>query len=756
MSPRMVGWQIEIANDTQQLEPGVIKRVDADINCALVAFESGKKEWLDLTLSVFKVQVRHLETDHDQEGHENSMRRASNEAHTVAAQPNSELEVNNSNAVKGTHIVNEPDRNGRPQPDIPRLDVPTKTVDCSPEAIHFKSKPPPESDVMSFDWYSEGGHVEICDSSGSFLEGAILCAKTETHVHLYNEARQFFEISMTSQSFKVVIHGLLSLKWVPMGQAIEVYSAMNGGFHQGIAIKAAEVSKLTPVRFSSGAVEWLDLSTQTFKLVFLSEDQQEDADDDVNYSSSKMTASPIHKPHHHHNNHHQSPTKRPPELPPLHIGQRIEICEASSKQFVKYKVTAVGESSPHDYEFEPQPSLVALDSSTAESRIVANLVHLRCRIPLTPHMWSEHRHIITGHRIDVYDRAEKTVVSAKILEVGSREDDDQQAMLVRFKDGKKSWIHAHNVKVKLRLQGEPLDVQTQNGRSSSAESTHTNTKLIADEQEPVNVSEHGAGEMWERLPRIETPRDSELDQHQPISTSKVRIARHRSDLTTLQSASLTGNNSAEAQQLTHSVSAVDVFTHQRSIEIESVAGMAQKTPSIVQPLDFSSLRKLNPAVTSDEPMYSVTSGPVDPSSQSSRSSESSTRSSRLPFTMADVWREEFDSDISQQVQYVNNGSGVRQTQVPEWLERSDAASGRLFVVHTPSNTLYAAPTATATSSSSSSTLESGLGMNRVSASRANLSAPGSAYSSPLGDSGGRVVVPVGPIEAVRVYNMLDK
>lgn len=761
----MVGWQIEIANDSQQLESGVIKRVDADINCALVAFESGKKEWLDLTLSVFKVLVQHAEKDGDQGGletddHSNDTE-ASHEASVAAMQPHSEHWMSENGTTEGTRVFSDPDRQNHSQQAIPPLDVPTRSIESStqlmisyvPEAVQFASKPPPESDVTSFDWYSEGGHVEICDPSGKFIEGAILCSKTDTHVHLYSETRQFFEVVMAAQSFKVVIHGLLSLKWIPMGQALEVYSAMTGGFHWGIAIKAAEVSKLTPVRFSSGAVEWLDLSTQTFKLVFLSSNQNQGADDEEISSLSKAASSPTHKAHRHH--HHTAAV----ELPSLHVGQRVEIFEAPSKQFAKYKVAAASGFEPHEYEFEPQT--LSSSSGSMASRISANLTQLRCRISLTPHMWSEYRHILAGHRIDMYDKAKKTVVTAKILEVGSRDGGDHQhqhAMLVRYKDGQKSWIHAQSVKVKLRLQGEPLDLQNGHGSTSEAD---TNLKSIAaGEEEPANVSEGDtAGEMWERPVRAETsPRDSELG-HQ-ASATKHHLLRHRSDLAALPAFPVDTAPQPQSQ-LSHAASAGNFFRQQRSIEIESMA-MTQKIPSIVQPLDFSSLRKLRPvsAITSstDEPVFSIASEPGGATSGSSRSSarsrksdSSSRRSSRLPFTMADVWRQELNSELDQ-VEYVNNGSGALQSQVPEWLERVDEASGKLFVVHTPSSTLYSVPTAT-----TASTMESEVGVARVSSSRANSSAPGSAHSSSaLGDSGGRVVVPVGPLEAVRVYNMLEK
>ncbi|EGZ21316.1 hypothetical protein PHYSODRAFT_329295 [Phytophthora sojae] len=56
LSSAMVSWEIELESaDTKRLERGVVKQIDCDINCALVLFTGGRKEWLDLTF--FRVKV---------------------------------------------------------------------------------------------------------------------------------------------------------------------------------------------------------------------------------------------------------------------------------------------------------------------------------------------------------------------------------------------------------------------------------------------------------------------------------------------------------------------------------------------------------------------------------------------------------------------------------------------------------------------------------------------------------------------------
>lgn len=772
LTPRMKGWRIEVPNDAQEIEGAVIKRIDADINCALVAFDSGRKEWLDLSLSAFKVVAEpslSLATDHDDVEEQQ-------QTHESDRQPPHDQALGNGGVDNERDTIEQLDENhtSKHHVVIPPLVAPALFVDTSSKAplddavtasaAQFRSKALPDSDVTSFDWYADGGHVEICDAHGSFIEGAILCAKTDTHVHLYNETHQFFEIAMAMQPFKVVIHGLLSLKAIPVGQAIEVYSAMTGSFHAGTVIKSAEVGKLTPVRFASGAVEWLDLSTQTFKLVFLSDvarqvssgEPQKDPPlpspslvEQVPSQDHSLASSPAHKHHSHHHHHHKPPhhghaavaTSPPLTLPTLAVGQRIEIFEAASKQFAKYRVTGVHDTrESHSYEVEPQTR--TLNGASLAFVKVPSLANLRCRIPLEPHMWSEHASILPGHRVDVYDRVEKTVASGKIVQVGG---ENEHGLLVRYKDGARRWIQSQHVKVKLRLNGEPLDVHDIAQREDA-----TSEAIPTEDLRPTEATSNGAttDEMWERQPRPSSLDDNDLHEPQPDATrAKTRLSRHFSNPASLLSPSTTtttaGSSTLELPlMLGHCASTGDLL-RQRSLAIDSMR-MTQRIPSVVQPLDFSSLRKLEAiAAATSSPMFVDTEHDRD--SNDSDLTHSSSRSKDLdaalhsshgvPFTLDDVWREARDGGA---VEYIHVASGLRQSRTPEWLERVDASTGALYVVHTPTSTLFSMPTALAAGNASTS----------VSSSRANSSASGSVTASP-GDSGGRNSVPVGPLEAVR-------
>ncbi|KAJ0401307.1 hypothetical protein ATCC90586_000814 [Pythium insidiosum] len=235
LTTTMIGWEIEIVADAERntMERGVIKQVDSDLNCALLAFQDGHKDWRDLTMNQFKVIGRITKA-------------------TSASPPK-------------VSTLTKPEASAPLA--VPKLRI---TSDATRGDVQTTSTTLPTSAVDGFDWYAEGGHIELCTAEGHFREGALLCSQREQCLQLYNETRQFFEIEPRKQSFKVVIHGLLSLKTIPLGQKVDVYSPMHGAFRAGAVMKEADVGKLTPVRFDDdGSVEWLDLSSQTFKLLFL-------------------------------------------------------------------------------------------------------------------------------------------------------------------------------------------------------------------------------------------------------------------------------------------------------------------------------------------------------------------------------------------------------------------------------------------------------------------------------------------------------
>ncbi|RLN48925.1 hypothetical protein BBJ28_00003279 [Nothophytophthora sp. Chile5] len=459
----MVGWEIELESmDTQRLEHATIKRVDCDINCAFVVFSSGRKEWLDFTL--FRVKVA---------GHP-----VNNSINTASCDVNHTDEASKSLKEQPRAMKDESPAASKGKAPSPRLADSAASPDILPMSL-------PTIASNDFDWQSEGTHVELCDHDGRFLEGAALCSKTQSHLQLYSEHREFFEVTCATQGFKVVIHGLQSLKTIPMGQGIDVYSPMAGQFRNGTILKTAVLGHLTPIRFTTDkTIEWFDLATQTFKLVFIPTGAvPADCPGPTEPSPQAQTATVLphkvstHEPSSHCHQRelkhrqfdHTSLKTEGPHEPPfynrekphqshgslayprLHVGQRIELLDDRSKQFQKYKVAAVNDWADDEYLFEPLATSSA--SLFDDQNLMATLSRLRSRLLLQPTQWREYRPLLVGHRVDVYDRIGKSILSGKIQAVGGDSGDgsDEPTVLVRYKDGRKVWVDLQTSKVKLRL-----------------------------------------------------------------------------------------------------------------------------------------------------------------------------------------------------------------------------------------------------------------------------------------------------------------
>ncbi|KAL4108328.1 hypothetical protein PRIC1_000046 [Phytophthora ramorum] len=447
LSSNMVGWDIELESvDTRRLECGVVKQVDCDINCALVLFADGRKEWLDLTF--FRVKIP---------GHQATPRDGS--ASTFA---NDGVLA----SVEAFEIFDSGERST------------SKSVSLAVLPLSM-----PHIDPGQFDWHLEATHVELCDCDGQFLEGAALCSKTRSHLQLYNERRGFFEISYLVQGFKAVIHGLERLKTFPMGQIIDVYCPLIGRFRGGTVLKAAVLGHLIPIRFATKKeVEWIDLKSQTFKLVFLPGD-------------------PSHRVHGH-----DSHRSQDLEFPLLYEDQGIEIFDEHSKQYQKYKVAAQSNWSKEAYIFEPVENPAGGVSSRMTKHIVSPLSKLRSRLLLQPAQWVDYRHILVGHRVDVYDRVGRNVMNGNVHAVGS--SDDEPTVLVRFKDGRESWIDLRTDKVKLRMH--PAAHVTDEASSRPVEGSPTDAA--------TSSSNLGAGATTTAIPAVH-----------PTNSTNVELAQSKSD-----------------------------------------------------------------------------------------------------------------------------------------------------------------------------------------------------------------------------------
>lgn len=746
LSARMAGWEIEIVNvDTQQPEAAVVKRVDGEMNCALVVFENGRKEWMDLSSARFKLVCRPAADEY---------RSPSRRTAPIERSATSQVLIESEASVYGgsgrTMQGDVVDSSGSALTPIPILAIPTRP---SGEPIS-DSRDPRSFTTMTvdgltvnaenFDWYTEGGHVELCDTAGRFEEGAILCSKTETHVQLFNEHRQFFEIPIGSQPFKVVIHGLLTLKTIPLGQTVDVYSPMIGSFRSGIILKTAELGHLTPISFPPGkTVEWLDLSSQTFKLVFAPSGELRN----VEFSRNPEQASV---------NTHPSPVrshypKRQVHYPHLMLGQRVELLNEQSKQYLKYKVAKVLDIGAHEYIFEPHTSNtspVKGSPETNQATVVGVLPQLRCRILLHASQWQEYEEMLIGHRVDVYDKISKSVACGTVMEVAPI--DSEPSLLVRYKDGRREWVFLKSSKVKLRLHGHSI-AESSGTASPSPIAYHVKSKQL--ETSPVKSGEltHGKkanpnGEAvdivrepsvasYKPMPvrRLSDCPSSDSPNHQqsaftnslrPISFDEMDPSDKKSTKLTLsQDKAPTSAIRPKLRRQLSNCDGSDLPAHQQSKYVFDGEIHEVINPPIMKPLDLGQLVRFAPSDTDDGTENGdVQSLDID---QVLCADNSGRKFIIEPPSDMDLWTEELDPTEGV-IQYVHVLTGVRQIPRPQWLRKVDTVSGKVFAVHTPTNSVIELPARQPTSDRSS---------GRVS---------------------GRLVLPVGPLEAVRSQVVLEQ
>lgn len=648
VTPTMIGWEVEFkGSDGQSVDHGVIKQVDCELNCALIAFNDGHKDWRDLSMNAFKVLGKPA---------------------VAASPPKASADTRLSSADRSVPVL-------------------TTTL-----ALAI-----PAPDDAEFDWYTEGGHVELCGDHGAFIEGALLCSHGDGTLQLFNERHGFFEIRVAAQSVKVVIHGLASLKTVPLGKRLEVYSPMHGEFRVGTVLKSASLGRLTPIRFDDPVigVEWVDLDHQTFKLLFLCDDVKEIREKEKDKASVPViepspvqqhyktrpvenpvseSLSPIltTKPQpplqtskndqtHHHRRH-------PLVLPVLIAGQAVELMDQSTKQFTKYKVTSVRRDAMHRYDLEPSSNNSSFLLSTASVGSIAttiNLAEAKARVQVTPDRWDEFRLLVVGYRVDVYQKTDRSVLTGKVVDVSA--DGEPPRVQVKFKDETKNWYDITTTKIKLRLPG--------------AMATAPVKQRVED-----TTSDESPG-LWTRVDQPST---------------ETRAEETTTSLTRQQSEKV---NRLPPAALTRHVSS---------------PGMLHKvmTTSHVPVLDFSSLKLIKDMDNAPSPVPPAT---IDSTVAEAASSDTRRSMSDLLPPMDDVWTEESVAG-SQAKHYVRLSTGESTTNTPQWLRRQDEASGEWLILNT---------------------------MTGV-----HFQLPGSSSGTPEPSSRHVVTLPVGPLEAARVVSQI--
>ncbi|RLO04562.1 hypothetical protein DYB28_006388 [Aphanomyces astaci] len=375
----LVGYRLELELSDGPTATGVLRQHDLDLKCSLVRFDNGAKEWLDLS----QRRVYLLLSSYD-------------------------------NALASTQA-------GPPNIPLPLPYSPRKSPRCT--------------------WYKEGNHIELYDATGEFQEGAVICSEYDDlagMLSVANEIRGKFEIAVATQPHKLVLHGFSVLKDIPVDHIVEVYSTTKGGFRRGSILKKAESGRLIPILFEHAAsMEWVDLSSQTFKVVCFPDrirplsarerERQLSADATTNGVAHKFVR----------NNPATLNDGATFRFPPLSEGTQIEVYHREKSLYVKNTVVRSVSNRPYVYE---------LHAVTSGSRSVVDLAATRCKV-----LWKDAVDLdltsLVAHVIEVFVKEEKRVDAGRICGCNNK----SRMLHVRFQDGRKEWVALRARKLKIRL-----------------------------------------------------------------------------------------------------------------------------------------------------------------------------------------------------------------------------------------------------------------------------------------------------------------
>ncbi|CAK4078082.1 unnamed protein product [Aphanomyces euteiches] len=412
----MVGKRIEIESPNYDSR-GVLKQHNRDLKCSLVRFDSGAKEWLDLTQ--FKVHI--------------------------------ELVRHDMSAIKATEVSSNEraDENTTDLNNRPSLELPNVFHDTTSAEMDKKSS-------VDLYTYHEGTCIELYSGAGEFQEDAVV-REFRSHSNklvLFNEARGVFEVDIAKQLHKVVVHGFSTLKEIAVDNTVEVYSSIKGMYRTGSIVRKAENGKLIPILFDdTSALEWVDLTSQTFKIVFFpslhrplsARERERLLNSSVTASREQVSSalqdqlpSPI------------STKEVAPQFrfPLLELGSRVEIYNASSGRYDKYSVVQQISGRQHTYK---------LNAPSSKAQVLVFLPEVRCKVIVSDFV-SLDLELLMAHVVEVYIREEKRVDAGRICGFNNQ----NRMLQVRFQGGRKEWLNLMTTKMKIRLHEYASTTTTSN------------------------------------------------------------------------------------------------------------------------------------------------------------------------------------------------------------------------------------------------------------------------------------------------------
>ncbi|KDO25850.1 hypothetical protein SPRG_08794 [Saprolegnia parasitica CBS 223.65] len=261
-------------------------------------------------------------------------------------------------------------------------------------------------------WYVAGAEIELYSLGAphTFQEGAVVCRHFGATASLYNSSRGAFEMHPATTPHKVVLHGLHGGRDIPAGSCVDVYSASHGTFRIGHVLKRAAQGALAPLRFlDSDTLEWVDLSSMTFKLVL--------------FPGQRPVTTLL--------------SPRGFSFPTLPPGAHVDVYRDGS--YCKCSVVATT-TAPHVYDVR---------EARTDALFRLDLARAKCKVRIPPSADLAH---FRDHVVEVFVKASRRVDTGRVSDANA----STKMLQIRYDGGRTDWVHIATTKVKVRL---PRDLE---------------------------------------------------------------------------------------------------------------------------------------------------------------------------------------------------------------------------------------------------------------------------------------------------------
>lgn len=447
-----VGSYVEVMQHNLQYLRGFVKKANIEIDCNLILYDNGKKDWVDLSLVNFKLLRYGAQLASEEES---DVGDSSSRSERIQQQQEHQVEQVKQQSVEAI--------------------IPPWYLDEHVE-IEIYGVQDEIMDVFLLDSISSKGIMKLANDDGQYIEvvrnttphkvvkkqgwamahsdttgelvGHVIDVIDEEHSTIVTG--KVLEVSRL-YGLNVLVQQIMDqedpiLHWVDLSvNGLKIHAELNPPKERHLS--RAQSGSLAPIQ--QPKVLSRIQSSPVVRAKPTEEATSRTTDKPTNQSSPVVHAKPNEEAT---SRTTEKPTNEPGapgfihsriQVPVLAPGQRIEIIHPETQAYVKGKITQCATHPVYTVSF----------SEKSLSPIEMNLDKIKCKLQLGPQFRIARE--LLGHKVDVYQRETQSVETGMIRQV----NDEMSSILVRFLTSSvqpKAWIDYTKTKVKLRLAGEQI------------------------------------------------------------------------------------------------------------------------------------------------------------------------------------------------------------------------------------------------------------------------------------------------------------